>query len=850
MIGALAGAAHVNLSVNRAGFGRDMRAAERDFVRSADQIGRAANRSGVQVARGLGFALLGSIGPLFLFGKAVRSSYQELEQMRRENAQTNAVIESTGGVANVTAAHIERLSEAGLKLSGVDDQLVQRGANVLLTFTKIRNEVGEGNNIFDQAVSSVLDMAVALGDELQPTAIRVGRALQDPAYGINTLRRVGVNFTKEQQVLIQRLVETGDTLTAQKFILAELNREFGGSAQAAGEEFPAAIARAQEAAAGLGAEYLETLIPAIEDLAEWIEETAARFSENEEAQQEFRDTVVGVGEALVDVAEFANDVAEALGGWETTIKILIGLKIASIIMGWGRAMQFYAGQTKNAAFWTGALAIAQMGTGMGLPINPRTGAPIPPKGGPGGWGKWAGRFGKFGRFVPGVGAVAVGTAVVLSQTPGASGAKAGERRSQKSALLNGEWAEEYPYVTLAYQDVVGGRASPAVVEFIKGLGEPPWSDGKLRAANRFLARFYTSGTGGASRVESRRRAQEARRRPRKNIDLPEPKMELSTATQQALADAELTPNTDVDDMAALQRARRELNRMLEQDILTKEEYLQLTKDLGAIESAIDRINDERASAAKARKDAAAQAAKDRKDAIAAAKLNAHENRVFEIEQRVARAAGTPGFGDDIRRLQALRREHIRWRNEQKKGTAEWREAQADVDATTARIKVARTSAREQKGTVERWKLERRVRLAAETDGIKDDLRALNDLKRHLIAARNEHRKYSEQWMAYQTEIDETNATIRDVKQGAKEKAKNRAGLDSAFFQGMIREIMEQFAPNFWPASDGGAWVGGSTPRSSRPATAVTIEQTFPTAPTDYHREARWAVAAAQAVFDG
>ena len=75
-------------------------------------------------------------------------------------------------------------------------------------------------------------MSVALGTSLKSAAIQVGKALQDPENGITALRRVGVNFTKEQKERIQGWVEEGKQLKAQKFILKELRTEFAGSAEA------------------------------------------------------------------------------------------------------------------------------------------------------------------------------------------------------------------------------------------------------------------------------------------------------------------------------------------------------------------------------------------------------------------------------------------------------------------------------------------------------------------------------------------------------------------------------------------------------------------------------------------
>jgi hypothetical protein len=142
-------------------------------------------------------------------------------------AQTEAVIRSTGGAAMISADEINRMAGAFQDITAFSDESVQAMQNILLTFTNI------GMPIFKQTTQAVLDMSAALGTDLQGTAIQVGKALQDPILGITALRRVGVNFAADQVDVIKALVDTGRAAEAQQIILEELNKEFGGSAQAA-----------------------------------------------------------------------------------------------------------------------------------------------------------------------------------------------------------------------------------------------------------------------------------------------------------------------------------------------------------------------------------------------------------------------------------------------------------------------------------------------------------------------------------------------------------------------------------------------------------------------------------------
>src|SRR5882757_6749051 len=161
-----------------------------------------------------------------------KSAIEAGREAQKTTAQTAAVIKSTGSAAHVTAKDVEELASSISRKTGIDDDQIKSNENMLLTFTGIRNEVGKGNDIFNQATKTVGDMSVALGQSGKSSAIQLGKALNDPIKGITALRRVGVAFTTDQQKTITSLVNSGHTLDAQKIILGELNKEFGGSAVA------------------------------------------------------------------------------------------------------------------------------------------------------------------------------------------------------------------------------------------------------------------------------------------------------------------------------------------------------------------------------------------------------------------------------------------------------------------------------------------------------------------------------------------------------------------------------------------------------------------------------------------
>lgn len=171
---------------------------------------------------------LQQLGNFFTGAIAESSSWQSAL------AQTEAVVKSTGGAAGITATEMGKMAEALSAASGksiFSDDAILGAQNVLATFTQIK-----GTN-FGDATSAILDVSQALGQDLQSTSIQVGKALNDPIAGIGALSRVGVTFSEDQKAMIKSLVETGDVAGAQQIIIAELNKEFGGSAAAAADTY-------------------------------------------------------------------------------------------------------------------------------------------------------------------------------------------------------------------------------------------------------------------------------------------------------------------------------------------------------------------------------------------------------------------------------------------------------------------------------------------------------------------------------------------------------------------------------------------------------------------------------------
>lgn len=191
---------------------------------------------------------------------AVTDAFHALAEVDKISGQTAAVIKSTGGAAGVTAEQVATLADQLERKTGIEAESIQRGQNLLLTFTNIKDAAGKNNDIFTQATKIMADLGTAMGTDASGAALQLGKALNDPTAGITALTRVGVTFTDAQKAQIKALQESGNMMAAQKIILAELNKEFGGSAAAAGQTFAGALNRV---ANGIGSITEAMLTPAV-----------------------------------------------------------------------------------------------------------------------------------------------------------------------------------------------------------------------------------------------------------------------------------------------------------------------------------------------------------------------------------------------------------------------------------------------------------------------------------------------------------------------------------------------------------------------------------------------------------
>lgn len=271
------------------------------------------------LAGGLAIAATGAT----LLGVELYKDVQAAKDAEKVSAQLNAVLKSTGGVAGVTAEQAIGLAESLSQMTAFEDDAILAGENMLLTFTNI------GKDIFPFATQTILDMSTAMGTDLQSSAIQLGKALNDPTEGMTALTRVGVTFTDEQKKQIETMQESGDLMGAQMVILQELQKEFGGSAHAAGQTFAGQLEKLKNSFGNIREAIGARLIPILQQAIGFFT-TLFNSPQFQEFLNNFTDGIINLAQQAVTYLPILWENIKAGFGWLMENKGVIVAAVAVI----------------------------------------------------------------------------------------------------------------------------------------------------------------------------------------------------------------------------------------------------------------------------------------------------------------------------------------------------------------------------------------------------------------------------------------------------------------------------------------------------------------------------------------
>ncbi len=181
------------------------------------------------------FERIGEFGQKIFFGvqglKMLTAPIGNLIRLadKQETAERKVAqaVKSTGMAAGFTAGELKKMASDLQSITTFGDEDILNNVTAqLLTFTNIQGEA------FEKAQMAVLNLSTVLDSDLKSASIQLGKALNDPVANLSALSRSGIQFSKDQKKLIKTYAETNQLAKAQSLILEELNKQYGGQAQA------------------------------------------------------------------------------------------------------------------------------------------------------------------------------------------------------------------------------------------------------------------------------------------------------------------------------------------------------------------------------------------------------------------------------------------------------------------------------------------------------------------------------------------------------------------------------------------------------------------------------------------
>lgn len=269
--------------------------------------------------------------PILLMGKL---GLDELKDIQSANAQTAAAIANVGKGSLISAGHIREQAASLQILSGADDQAIQGAQNLLLRFANLNVKTLDGAKAFDRAAKLAVDMGVTMGGP-EAAARKLGKALADPE---NALTRVGkeAGLTKAQMEALKKKMEGANTpAEKQAILLTALEGKFKGAAEAAGGTLGAKLEILKDRIAGVSAQFIEKLIPAVDVMVDGASKLLAWVERLSPEQQKWAAVCAVAAAAMGPLLIVVGSLVSAIGALIPVVAALlgpVGLVIAAVVL--------------------------------------------------------------------------------------------------------------------------------------------------------------------------------------------------------------------------------------------------------------------------------------------------------------------------------------------------------------------------------------------------------------------------------------------------------------------------------------------------------------------------------------
>lgn len=189
----------------------------------ADEFEEAS--SGVDALGGAFTGLVAAIGGAAVLTQATLAA----EEFESALTILESQVDETGRVAGLTRQQLAEMAEATSIRLGIDDTDLVRAQQSISLFTDLTGAD------FERTIELSADLGTFMGRELPDAARLLARGLDDPTRGLQLLERQVGQFDEGLVQTVEELTRFGRTGEAQVLILDEIERRFGGVAQASAD---------------------------------------------------------------------------------------------------------------------------------------------------------------------------------------------------------------------------------------------------------------------------------------------------------------------------------------------------------------------------------------------------------------------------------------------------------------------------------------------------------------------------------------------------------------------------------------------------------------------------------------
>lgn len=267
----------------------DLRSTKANFRRNFGQIQAMAQNMGRNL----------SVGVTAPLGIMAVQSVKAFDTQAKAIAQVEAGLKSTGAQVGFTSQELQKMaSDLQTKTLFGDEVILKDATAQLLTFTNIAGDQ------FGRTQKAALDLATRLDGDLKSASIQLGKALNDPIANLSALSRSGIQFSAEQKEVIKSLAETNQLAEAQTVILDELEKQYGGSAEAAAEAGTGPFKQLANTIGDLSEEFGKLINDMIRPLIPRVQDIVGAFSNLSDGSKKLI-LVIGIGAAALGPALLA-----------------------------------------------------------------------------------------------------------------------------------------------------------------------------------------------------------------------------------------------------------------------------------------------------------------------------------------------------------------------------------------------------------------------------------------------------------------------------------------------------------------------------------------------------------------